>query len=80
MNAKILEYAIKGIDAHIDELEKAIKQGQQFLNQIENGEKPKTNKTAYEIVEIIRKKKEEIANLTNDKDAIKWQLAEIEDK
>lgn len=78
MNAKILEYAIKGINAEIDELEKTIRQGKQFLQQIANGEKPKTNKSEYEINVIIRKKKEEIEKLAKDKDDIKWQLAEMQ--
>jgi len=80
MNAKILEYAIKGINAEIDEIEKTIHQGQQFLKQYENGEKPKTTKTQYEIHVIIRKKKAEIEKLVKDKDDIKWQLAELEEK
>lgn len=80
LDAKILEYAIKGINAEIAELEKVINQGNQYLKQIENGEKPKTTKTPYEINVIIRKKKAEIEKLANDKDAIKWQLAELEEQ
>lgn len=80
LNAQILEYAIKGINAEIDELEKVIHQGNKFLKQYENGEKPKTEKTQYEIHVIIRKKKDEIEKLAKFKDDLKWQLAEIEEK
>lgn len=76
----ILEYAIKGIVTEIDELEKTINQGKQYLKQYENGEKPKTNKSEYEIHVIIRKKKDEIEKLAKLKDEMKWQLAEIEAK
>ena len=80
LNEKVLEYAIKGINAEIAKLEKNIKQGQEYLKQYENGEKPKTNKTPYEIQAIIKAKKEEIENLLKDEADIKWQLAALEEK
>lgn len=76
LDKKILEYAIAGLNAEIDQLEKSINQGKQYLKQIENGEKPKTDKSSYEINVIIRKKKEEIENLEKEKSEIKWMLSE----
>lgn len=78
LDKKIIEYAIKGVISEIDELEKTINQGKQFLKQIENGEKPKTPKSEYEINVIIRKKKEEIEKLSKFKDELKWELTEFE--
>lgn len=72
---KVLEYAIKGIVKEIDDLEKTINQGKQYLKQYENGEKPKTPKTPFEIEKIIQEKKEKIEELVKFKDDLKWQLA-----
>lgn len=71
---KVIEYAIKGVNAEIDELEKAINQGKKFLKQYEEGEKPKTPKTAFEIKKIISKKKEEIEKLEKYKNELKFEL------
>lgn len=75
---KVLEFAIKGIIAEIDEKEKSINQGKQFLLQYENGEKPKTPKTPYEINVIIRKKKEEIEQLAKYKNELYFKLDELQ--
>lgn len=71
---KILAYALKGITVEIQQLEKEIKQGYKFIEQIENGEKVKTPKTKYEILEIISKKKNEMEILEKEKFEISWQL------
>lgn len=76
LDKKILEYAIVGVAKEIDELEKTINQGKQFLKQYENGEKPKTPKTPFEIQAIIQEKKAKIEELAKFKDDLKWQLAE----
>lgn len=78
LDKKIIEYAIKGVNAEIDEKEKTIHQGEKFLKQYENGEKPKTPKTPQEITVIIRKKKEEIEKLVKFQNDLKWQLTEFE--
>ena len=76
----ILEYAIKGIMAEIDVLEKTINQGKQFLLQYEKGQTPKTPKTPQEIKDIIQRKKAEIEKLVKLKDELKWDLGLIEEK
>ena len=75
---RILAYAIKGIAAEIEQLEKDIKQGYKFIEQIDNGEKVKTPKTKQEILQIIDAKDEEMKNLEKEKFALKWQL-EVEE-
>ena len=78
LDKKVIEYAVKGIIAEIDEKEKAINQGKQFLKQIENGEKPKTPKSEYEIHVIIRKKKEEIEQLAKYKNELYFMLDDMQ--
>lgn len=75
---QVLEYAIKGINAQIDELEKTINQGKQFLKQYENGEKPKTPKAPHEIKKIIQEKKDEIEKLAKDKNELYFMLDELQ--
>lgn len=71
---EILEFAIKGIAAEIDELEKSIYQGRRFLNEIENGKQPKTKLSAEEIKNIIRQKQSEIDELSKKQFDLRWQL------
>lgn len=76
--AEIIEYAIKGINGDIEELEKKVKQGYKYIEQYENGIKPKTPLTTYEIKVVIRKANTEIEQLVKAKDELKWQLVELE--
>ncbi len=71
---EVFKFALKGITVEIEQLEKDIKQGYKFIKQIDNGEKVKTPKTKYEILDIIQKKEEEMKDLEKKKFAIKWQL------
>lgn len=77
---QILEYAVKGINAEIEQLEKDVKQGYKFIEQIENGEKVKTPKTKYEIYAICRKKKEQIEKLNKERFELSFELSELEEK
>ena len=78
LDKKIIEYAIKGVIAEIDEKEKAIKQGKQFLKQIENGEKVKTPKTPQEIKKVIHAKQDEIEQLAKYKNELYFKLDELQ--
>lgn len=71
---QILTYAIKGLAAEIDKLEKDIKQGYKFIEQIENGEKVKTPKTKFEILEIITEKDKKMKELEKEKFALSWHV------
>lgn len=71
---QILEYALKGVNAEIAEIEKKVNQGKKFLQQYENGEKPKTPKTAYEIKEIVKQKKAEIEELNKKRFELTWKM------
>lgn len=75
---QILEYAIIGVSKEIDDLEKAVNRGKQFLLQYERGQKPKTPKSPQEIKEIIQKKRVEIEKLADIKNEMKWALTEYE--
>lgn len=71
---EILQYAIKGITAEIEQLEKDIKQGYKYIEQIDKGEKVKTPKTKQEILEIIAVKDAEMKRLEKEKFNISWQV------
>lgn len=68
----ILEYAIKGIDAQIDELEKSISKGRKLIKEDES--------KLYDLQPIINIKKDEIEKLLKHQGELKWQLAELEEK
>lgn len=72
-NEKLVAYAIKGINAEIEELEKAVKKGRQYIAAIDNGEeKIKTTKTKFELREIVQEKQNEIEELTKYKAQLLW--------
>nr|BDD45030.1 hypothetical protein 18 [Bacillaceae bacterium] len=75
MNQKqIIEFAIKGIAAEIDEKEKQVRKGYKILDDIENGNIVYTKKSPYEIREIITKLKAEIEDLDKKKFDLTWEL------
>lgn len=77
-NKKFIEYALKGVNVEIEKVAAEIKKGYKLIEQIDNGEKVKTPKTKFEILEIITKKDNELKNLEKDANELKWQLSEIE--
>lgn len=81
MNYKqILEYAAKGLTAEIEELEKTVRQGYALVKQIDDGEKVKTPKSRYEILEICREKSKEIERLDKERFELRWELSEMNEK
>lgn len=70
----IIDYAIKGINADIEELEKDLKKSEKYIEQYYKGEKIKTKLTIYEIKEICKKKQTEIEELEKSKNESKWKL------
>lgn len=78
---EILQYAMKGIAVEIEELEKAIKQGYKYIEQIDKGEMVNTKKTKYEILDIITEKDKQMKQLEKEKFNIKWQIeVEMQDE
>ena len=74
---QIYEWAIKGIKAEIDKLEKDVATGKRYLLEYEKGGKPKTPKTPQEIKEIIQHKKEEIEKLDKERFNLEWAITEM---
>lgn len=70
---EILEFAIKGIRAEINEKEKTIMKGKQLIMKIERGEKVKTPLTISEIQAIIEKNKREIEELDRKRFDYEWK-------
>ena len=77
---QILEYAIKGINKDIEELDKSARKGGQMIDAYYKGETLKTKLPIYEIENIYREKKAEIEKLDQMKNELKWQLSELEEK
>lgn len=72
---ELIEWAIKGLMAEIDGIEKAVNQGKQYLLQYEKGQQPKTPKTPDEIRQIIQEKQTEIERLYKMKQDLVWEIA-----
>lgn len=77
---QILEYAIKGINRDIEELDKAARQGGKMIDAYYKGEALKTKLPIYEIENIYKKKRAEIEKLEQMKNELKWQLSELEEQ
>lgn len=77
---ELIQWAIKGISAEIDGLEKDVNKGNQYLLQFAQGKKPNIPKTEYEVKEIIRNKRAEIEKLARMKFDLKWELSELDEK
>ena len=71
---QILEYAVKGLSAEIEELEKQVKKGYDLVKKIDNGEKVNRSKTKFEILDLCRVKKAEIERLDREKFDLSWQV------
>ena len=77
---QILEYAVKGLTAEIEKLEKTVRQGYALVRQIDNGEMVKTPKSRYEIIEICREKNAEIERLDKERFELRFELSELNEK
>ena len=74
----IYKWAVKGLTAEIDKLEKDIQRGKQLLRKYENGNSTKTPKTPQEIRQIIQDKKDEIKKLDKQRFDLNWEISEME--
>lgn len=77
---EIYKWAVKGIRAEIDKLEKSVTKGKQYLLEYEKGGQPKTPKTPDEIRQIIQEKKEEIEQLDKQRFNLEWKITELYEK
>ena len=76
---ELMKWAVKGLTAEIDELEKTVSQGKRYLAEYEKGGSPKTPKSPDEIKAIIKEKKAEIEKLDKMKFDLNWEL-DVEQK
>lgn len=77
---QLIEYAIKGVNADIDKIERSIRRGENLLEAKEKGIAPYSDKTPLEIKQTIQKKKAEVEHLTFTVMKLKWELSELEEK
>lgn len=70
---ELLKWAIKGLSAEIDELEKTIRKGEKYLDEYRKGKQPKSKKTPDEIKNIIKEKKKQIESLDKKRFDLSWE-------
>jgi hypothetical protein len=71
---ELLTWAIKGLSAEIEELEKTIRKGEKHLDEYRNGKQPKSKKTPEEIEKIIFEKKKQFEILVKKRFDLSWEL------
>ena len=71
---ELLKWAIKGLSAEIDELDKSVQKGKKYLEEYRNGGQPKTEKTPEEIEKIIFEKKKQFEILVKKRFDLSWEL------
>lgn len=74
---EICEWAVRGLRAEIDSIEKDIALGRRFLKEYEDGQIPKTPKSPSEIREIIGQKKNKIEELNKMRFELEFDIAEM---
>lgn len=74
---EILQWAVRGLVAEIDSIEKDISLGRRFLKEYEDGLTPKTPKSPSEIREIISQKKDKIEELNKMRIELEFDIAEL---
>lgn len=70
---ELLSWAIKGLSAEIDELEKTIRKGEKYLDEYRKGKQPKSKKPPEEIKNIIQEKKKQIESLDKKRFNLSWE-------
>ena len=71
---QLIEYAIKGIDADIEVLEKSIKKGKSILQAHEKGIATPSPKSTQETRDIVQAKQAELERLNEVKHSLRWEL------
>lgn len=70
---ELLKWAMKGITAEINEIEKTIRKGKQYLELYRNGGYPRTGKTPDEVRKIISEKQKQIEILDKKRFDLSWE-------
>lgn len=70
---ELLSWAIKGLSAEIDELDKTVRKGKGYLTDYYIGKQPKTKATPEEIQNIIQEKQKQIESLDKKRFNLSWE-------
>ena len=73
----VLRWAVKGLRAEIDRLEKDVNVGKRLLLEYEKGGQPKTKKSPQEIKVIIAAKQAEIERLDRERFYMEWNILDL---
>ena len=75
-NEELVKWAVKGIEAEIEKLEKDVFKGLNLLKDIDEGKPIKSPKTRFEISAIVSEKRIQIEELGKAKAELQWELVE----
>ena len=70
---ELLMWAIKGLSAEIDELDRTIRKGKKYLEEYRQGTQMQTKKTPEEIKNIIQEKQKQIETLDKKRFNLSWE-------
>ena len=70
---ELLKWAIKGLSAEIDELDKTVRKGKGYLTDYYIGKQPKTKATPEEIKKIVKEKEKQIEALDKKRFDLSWE-------
>ena len=70
---ELLMWAIKGLSAEIDELDRTIRKGKKYLEEYRQGKQMQTKKTPEEIKNIIQEKQKQIESLDKKRFDLSWE-------
>lgn len=72
---ELVDFACKGIRSEIEENEKTIREGNELIRRIENGQKVKTKLTIPEIRAVMKEAAERIEELGKKRFDYNWEVA-----
>ena len=73
---ELIKWAVKGIEAEMEELEKDVFKGVKLLKDIDEGKPIKSPKNRFEIAEIVSQKRQQMEELSKVRAELQWELVE----
>ena len=70
---ELLTWAIKGLSAEIEELDRSVQKGKKYLEEYRQGKQMQTKKTPEEIKSIIQEKQKQIESLDKKRFDLSWE-------
>ena len=71
----LVKWAIRGLRAEMNDCEKAMQKGYEYIRRMENGDHVPTDKSLSEIMVIIKMYHDQIEQLSMEIYNLKWELS-----